>query len=953
MSGTIFLDTIALSIGEAEGQALVPVARTGDLSQPVTIEYGITGLDASDGNDFIATTGTVTLLAGQSQGVIPVTILNDNLSENTETVVVSLINVDSGFLEAPRTARVSILDDENPITDPPVPPLQSDYDVNEVGVVTGLSQPIDLEFAPNSLQPNANSGIAYVAEKGGRIVVVDTATGQNLSEFIDISDQVNNRQDRGLLDIALDPNFPDNPFVYAFYVVDPPESQGLSGNAGPNGGGNRYAHVVRFEADAATNFQTAVPGSETVLVGGAAQSLFDISGAGAVDSTSNFSQPESGVDPNTGDYIDDYIKVDSRSHAGGALAFGPDGALYISIGDGTSFNAVDARSASVQEVGSLSGKVLRVDPATGLGLADNPFATPGIDLSSNEARVYQSGFRNPFSMSFDDSGRLFVTDTGWNSYEELNSGPAGANFGWPWYEGADTGVLRPTPGYQNLSEAQAFYDAVDNGVITVSSPYRGFSHNNNDPGFQFNAITGGDVDYDGSQYPAIFNNDYFFTDFSQGEVFAVDLNDRTELKYLYTTDNGRGPVHFTQGPDGFVYVVDIVAGRIERLTIEGGPDSNEAPVASDDATTTTPDAQSQIINVLSNDIDPDGDQGGLSVVSVNGDAGAVGNGVEGSNGGFFSIAANGIATFDPAGAFNGLAPGTTATTSIDYVVTDAAGGLDTATYTASVTAPGGGNGSIIEIEARGDDGRETFDLQIDGQTVASFNNIPTGGQTYTYQAADTVTADQVRVVFTTDVYDPANGIDYNLIVDRISIDGEVFETEDPSVFSTGTWLPGDGIAPGFGRGDVLNGLGFFQYADDGPGGDETTIEITAAGRTGNENMDLIIDGAVVASYFDVATGGDTFQFVADGPIEASQVRVAFTNDIYDPANGIDYDLIVDKIEIDGQAFESESATTFSTGTWTSQDGIVPGFGRGDVLNGLGYFEYDQDPANPPTPDAIG
>ncbi|MEO1281699.1 MAG: PQQ-dependent sugar dehydrogenase, partial [Pseudomonadota bacterium] len=675
MSGTIFLDTIELSISETDGQALVPVRRTGDLSQSVTIEYGLTGIEATPGSDFVATNGTITLQPGQTTALIPVTVINDGISEPTETVVVSLINVDSGFLEAPRTARVSILDDENPVNDPPQPQLQSDYDVSEVAAVTGLSQPIDLEFAPASLQPGASSGVAYVAEKGGIIKVVDTSSGQTLSEFVDISDQVNNRQDRGLLDIALDPNFPDSPFVYAFYVVDPPESQGLSGNAGPNGGGNRYAHVVRFEADPATNFQTAIAGSETVLVGGAGQSLDDISGLGAVDSTSNFTQLASDIDPATGDYIDDYIKLDSRSHAGGALAFGPDGALYISIGDGTSFNAVDARTESVQDLDSLSGKVLRVDPSTGLGLADNPFVSPGDDLSSNEARVYQLGLRNPFSMSFDDSGRLYVTDTGWNSYEEINSGAPGANFGWPWYEGEDGGVLRQTPGYQNLGPASDFYAAVANGDITVTSPYRGFAHNNNAPGFQFNAITGGDVDYSGNQYPDVFQNDYFFTDFSQGEVFSVDLNDRTELNYLYTTGNGRGPVHFTQGPDGFVYAVDIVSGRIVRLEIEGGPTNNQAPVAADDSSATNPADAAPQINVLANDNDPDGNQGGLSVLAVDGDASAVGNAVTASNGGAFTITANGTATFDPAGAFNGLASGQTATTSVDYIVTDAAGAV--------------------------------------------------------------------------------------------------------------------------------------------------------------------------------------------------------------------------------------------------------------------------------------
>ena len=139
------------------------------------------------------------------------------------------------------------------------------------------------------------------------------------------------------MDIALHPNFGETvlpgedqvDYVYEFYIVDTPETAENSPgtNVGPEGGGNRFAYLVRFTADAATNYTTAVPGSEVVMLGGAGVTLEDISGGGAVDSTSDITLPESGFDPKTGEYVDDYIKVDSRSHAGGSLAFGPDGAL--------------------------------------------------------------------------------------------------------------------------------------------------------------------------------------------------------------------------------------------------------------------------------------------------------------------------------------------------------------------------------------------------------------------------------------------------------------------------------------------------------------------------------------------------------------------------------------------------------------------------------------------------
>ncbi len=565
MTGTISIAASEFSVGEAEGQILVPIERTGDLSGAVTIEFATTADTATAGTDYLNTAGTVTMAAGQDRVLVPISILDDDGGEATETFVLSLVNVDSGFLAAPRTARVNILDDETPTTDEPQPPLTSNYDVSREVVVPGLAQPIAFDFAPH------DPSLMYVAEKGGVIKIYDTDTGSSLGTFLDISDKVNNIQDRGLMDIAFHPDFEANPYVYAFYVVDPPGTAGETGNDGPDGGGNRFAYVVRFTADADNDYRTVVPGSETILVGAAGQTLSDISGNGAVDSTNsaNINVRASDVDPATGEYIQDYIKVDSRSHAGGALEFGPDGALYVSIGDGTSFNYTDPRTVSVQDVDSLSGKILRIDPLTGQGLADNPFVEPGDSLDANSSKVYQLGLRNPFKIAFDEDGQIFISETGWNSWEEINSGGPGANYGWPYYEGGDNGVLQQTNGYSGLSGAADFYEGVENGDITITAPYRAFSHANGDPGFQVQAIVGGGSVYTGSVYPEEFQNDYFFTDVSQGEVFTVDTDDRRDVKYLYTTDNGFGPVHFQQGPDGYMYYADLVTGEIGRLQIAG------------------------------------------------------------------------------------------------------------------------------------------------------------------------------------------------------------------------------------------------------------------------------------------------------------------------------------------------------------------------------------------------
>ena len=160
------------------------------------------------------------------------------------------------------------------------------------------------------------------------------------------------------------------------------------------------------------------------------------------------------------------------------------------------------------------------------------------------------------------------------------SGYAGANFGWPYFEGGDGDVLLPTPGYQNLPgdptrdapSAAEFYAAVGSGAITITPAYRAFSHDENAPGYQLGAIVGvPTVAYTGSRYPAEFQNDLFFTDVNDGEVFVVDVNNRSEVKFLYKTQ--AAAIAFSQGPDGYMYVANLYGDSITRLIIKPKPSS--------------------------------------------------------------------------------------------------------------------------------------------------------------------------------------------------------------------------------------------------------------------------------------------------------------------------------------------------------------------------------------------
>ena len=618
MTGSIFLGATSYSVSEQEDTVTFSIERTGDLSGPVTVQYATNSDTALAESDFSDTDGSVTIGAGEERATVTIPILNDDLSEETETFNISLITISSGTLLFPRTAIVSILDDENPVEDPEDPPLESDYEVTLENVITGIDKPLNMEWVPGS------DSLAFVVEFDGRISIADVTNGEMVSEALDITDQVNSNRDGGLIDIALHPDFENNPYIYAYYVVDPADTEGKTGNAGPDGAGNRFAYVSRFTVDTDGQYPVVDPDSEVVLVGGAGQTLSDISGGGELNYTETIHADAraSDVDPVTGEYIQDYIKIDSSSHAGGALAFGPDGNLYIGIGDGTSFNYADPKTVSVQSIDALSGKILRVDPLTGEGLEDNPFVETGDDLTSNSSKVWHLGLRNPYSMTFSEDGKLFISETGWFGYEEINSGEAGANFGWPWYEGGDNGVLEKTSGYKDFTEAQAFYDAVENGQIEVTAAYRAFSHDANDPGYQFQAIVGGSSVYTGDKYPDVFDGDYFFHDIARDTLFSVDTNDRTQLQYLGNIGASNPVVNMVQGPDGYLYAM-VLNGSIKRILItEKNPIENQNPyvssaVAEQDAIIDEPFSFELPDGTF---FDPDGDQLTLTATLSDGSA---------------------------------------------------------------------------------------------------------------------------------------------------------------------------------------------------------------------------------------------------------------------------------------------------------------------------------------------
>lgn len=431
---------------------------------------------------------------------------------------------------------------DTPAEDPPTIPTG---EIIKQQVFGGLDQPLNVEWSPDGRN-------MYIGEKRGFLWV--SRDGGPLTELMDITAITNNVQDRGLVDFEVHPDLFNNPYIYLNYTVDPPEVYNHVGNplAGPDGSGNRAGRLIRLTLDASTNYTTIVPNSGITLLG--ANSTWNNFNA-FVDSTLNFSEPPAGQNPD-GTYIRDFINSDSRSHTVGGLVFGGDGALYVSIGDGASFNQTDPRGLRVQDVNSLSGKVLRIDPETGQGLPDNPFYDG--DPNSNRSKVYQLGLRNPWRLSTDPvTGQLFIGETGLVSFEEINTGPAGTNFGWPFYEGGQ-GVNLRTPSYQGLPAAQAFY----NSGQPASPAFIAQPHTNGTDVIVLGAVGNGLV------YGPQYDGDVFYADFASGVVRHADVDANGNLAGVGVFATGANfVVDIQQSPDGYLYYVDIVAGSVGRFEL--------------------------------------------------------------------------------------------------------------------------------------------------------------------------------------------------------------------------------------------------------------------------------------------------------------------------------------------------------------------------------------------------
>lgn len=441
--------------------------------------------------------------------------------------------------------------------------------VGETVISSGVQRPTTIDFARVGA-----ADYMYIAQQDGRVrLAVDGVLQSGV--VVDYRTPVNNVRDRGLLGMAVHPNLQQSPYLYLLYTYDPPETQGQSGLAAPDNFGNRGSRLTRLTLDAANNYRTVVPGSDVVLLG--TNSTWEYISSPDKDSTQDTSLPPSGLLPN-GEWVSDILVTDSQSHTIGALDFGPDGSLFVTNGDGTSYGRVDPRTTRVQDLDSLSGKVLRIDPITGAGYADNPFYNG--DVSADRSKVYNYGVRNSFTLAVDpSSGIPYVGDVGWTKWEEINGG-RGQNFGWPFYEGGagngsqgGNATNLETGGYKDLAEAQSFY--ANGGDALATPPLWSRSHAAGGV-----AVVLGDF-YTGTEYPSRYQDTLFFTDYGDPTIRALDLDSSGGFQSELVVMGSVGTVvEMSMGLDGLMYYVDL-SGKIGRINYDAGAASVATLLADD------------------------------------------------------------------------------------------------------------------------------------------------------------------------------------------------------------------------------------------------------------------------------------------------------------------------------------------------------------------------------------
>ncbi|HKQ97257.1 MAG TPA: PQQ-dependent sugar dehydrogenase [Candidatus Polarisedimenticolia bacterium] len=472
---------------------------------------------------------------------------------------------------------------------------------NEVAIYNDLVFPVAVRFSPD--------GRVFIAEKSGILKVFPSIFDNSPTVVINLGPEVHDFWDRGLLGMALDPQFPTNPYIYLLYTYDfdpfepsipaprwgdtCPDKNGSGVPIGP--GATRdgcvvNARVVRIQV----NPDNTLAGPKQVL-------------------------------------LENQWCQQFPSHSIGSLAFGPEGALYISAGDGGNFDTEDwgqlggtqgtppynypftpanpcadpntARGTPTTkptaEGGALraqdirtgadtltyNGTILRINPATGAAWPDNPLVG---GANTVDDRIIAYGLRNPFRTTMrPGTSELWIGDVGYNTWDEIDriTSPTDAtveNFGWPCVEGPD----RPAGYNSGLNLCTSLPTA------STVAPYYSIRHGQTlYTGDPCSPTAGTSISglafYTGGTYPTTYNNALFFADHTRDCIFVMTAgagglpDTATRVAFVTAASNARQlgnpqPVDLQIGPGGDLYSLNYEGGQLRRVVYNAG---NSPPTA--------------------------------------------------------------------------------------------------------------------------------------------------------------------------------------------------------------------------------------------------------------------------------------------------------------------------------------------------------------------------------------
>jgi glucose/arabinose dehydrogenase len=402
-------------------------------------------------------------------------------------------------------------------------------------LVGNVGAPTDIDFTPDGrMLVTSQPGRIYM-RIGSTMTLIGNLSGRLCSDF-----------ERGLLGITPDPNYAANRAIYVFYTYN------QSGTCARNSSNSPWNRVSRFtlRSDNTVNL-----GSEVVLV--------------------------------------DKMPSPNGNHNAGTITFGPDGYLYIAIGDGGCQLTVPTNCAgantNARNRNILTGKVLRVN-RDGIAPSSNPFYASGgtcrfegRTTAANCRETFAWGLRNPFKFAFDPiDGRLNINDVGQGVWEEIDRGAAGRDYGWNACEG-------------NHNRNQ------QSGTCGTSQtpPIHEYNHN-----IGCASITGGAF-MPQSGWPSAYDGRYFFADYTCGRIWTLD---RAGTRRDFAS--GLGAVtELAFGPYGSktaLYYANYGAGQIRRIIYTA--DANRAPVARIDASPTFGPLDLRVAFDAGASTDPDGDR---------------------------------------------------------------------------------------------------------------------------------------------------------------------------------------------------------------------------------------------------------------------------------------------------------------------------------------------------------